>query len=90
MDLKIEKLYCFISDNQDGEGITAFYAKDTWMPMVAADKQRVDTLMDLAQEMSDTSGKTITLCEFSVRTELKVITPQAKTTPQEDAAFKNE
>lgn len=85
--LKIEKLYCFIADNEDGEGVTAFYSEHGWMPMVGADMRRVLALMEIAQTLVDASGKKITLCEFSVRTELEVIEP--KTTPQEDAAFKS-
>lgn len=84
--LKIEKLYCFIAEEEAGEGVTAFHSGHGWIPMVGADMKRVDDLMDIAQAIADRSGQTITLCEFSVRTELEVIEP--KTTPQEDAAFK--
>jgi len=73
---KIKKLYCFIVENEGNEGLAAFHSKDGWMPMVAADMTRVDALIKHAQILANENNKKITLCVFSTRMKIKVISPQ--------------
>lgn len=75
---KIEKLYAFVAEDAgpDDEGVTAFLSTTgTWVPMVGADREMVDSLRQMAQHIAFTSGKPIHLLEFSVRTDLEVIQP---------------
>lgn len=76
MPLKIDKLFCFITGDDEGEGVAGFKSTHGWLPMVGADMARVDSLATLAQDIATRSNKTITLCEFSVRKEIKVIKPK--------------
>lgn len=45
------------------------------MPLVAADKQRLDQLRPMAQQIANQHGKPITLVRFSQRTDLETIRP---------------
>lgn len=72
--LRIDELFAFIAADTDGEGLPAFMAPSGMMlPMVCADKARVDSLREIAKKMARESGNKITLCRFSVREEIEVI-----------------
>ena len=73
--LRIDELYAFIAQDADGEGLPAFLHDRVMMPMVCADKARVDALREKAKEIAAASGNKITLCRFSVREEIEVIEP---------------
>lgn len=73
--LRIDELYAFIAQDTDGEGLPAFMHNGMMLPMVCADKARVDSLRAIAAEMVLQSGNKITLCRFSVREEIEVIEP---------------
>jgi predicted lipoprotein with Yx(FWY)xxD motif len=77
---RIDELYCFVTSDDDGEGVAAFYDRGsgTWMPLIAADEARVDSLRAKARELVEASGKTIRLLRFSVREELEVIAPAGR------------
>ncbi len=50
---RIEVMYAFISHDDEGEGVTAFYDhRQGWLPMVAADEARLDSLRDRASKPS--------------------------------------
>ena len=77
--LKIDKLYAFVAvDSQGNEGVCAFMAGRSWMPMVAADSARIKSLYPIAQQISRESNQTIRLIEFSTRKQLDIITPIEK------------
>lgn len=75
--LSIDELFAFVSSDKMGEGLCAFLAPDsqTWMPMVAADAQRLDSLYDVAQDLADQSGCSIKVVRFSRRTQIRTIEP---------------
>lgn len=67
---KINKLYAFIATEPDGgEGIVAFQnPKDgMYMPMVGADRARVESFKDKAQQIGEQLGCDIKLVEFDNR-----------------------
>ena len=72
--LKIEQVWVFIAQDDEGnEGVCAFNAGNLgWLPMVAADEKRVDSLRKTAEKMAEESGDKIVLCKFSVRDEVEV------------------
>jgi hypothetical protein len=73
----IEKLYAFIAEGEDGEGVCAYRGSDgDWLPLIGADQERVDALQPLAQTIADTTGKRIRLCEFECRVEVMEILPK--------------
>lgn len=74
---RIEELYAFIARDADGEGLPAFMVGGMMLPMVCADKARVDSLRKIAKEIVRESGNTITLARFRVRDDVEVIEPYA-------------
>lgn len=74
--LRIDELWAFVAQDRDGEGLPAFMLDNgMWMPLVAADRERVDSLRERAKQIARESGNKITLCRFSVREEIEVIEP---------------
>jgi hypothetical protein len=72
--LRIDEVFVFIAKDKDGEGVPAFTLPGGMMlPMVCADKARVDSLREMARTIARNTGNKITLCRFSVREELEVI-----------------
>jgi len=76
MKLTISEMYAFVAEDGEGEGVVAFLAPDgTWMPMVAADAARVDSLRPIAQAMGKSQNITIKLVRFDNRTEMETYEP---------------
>lgn len=76
MTNSIDTVHAFIGVDHDGEGIAAFLGPDgVWMPMVAADPERIKHLRPIAQDIATISGKRLVLAKFSVREDLEVINP---------------
>ena len=79
---KIEELFVFVAEDEEGEGVPAFVTANAglpgnvWMPLFAADSARVDSLRELARGMSERTGKRIRLLRFTVREELETIEPE--------------
>lgn len=68
--MKIDKVYAFVQvDTDKNEGIPAFRTNDGFMPLIAADWDRIESLMPMVREMQST-GHEIKLLEFSSRKEL--------------------
>lgn len=76
---KIKKMWAFIATEPDGtEGVCALRVGNDWMPMVAADQDRVESLKVAAQQIANHSGATIQLVEFDVRRNVERIHPRSK------------
>lgn len=75
---RIDEVFVFVTSDKDGEGVPAFFDGTMMLPMVCADKARVDSLRSMAKQMARESGNKITLCRFSVREEIEVIEPEPK------------
>ena len=69
----IKRMFAFIVEGEDGEGVCAFKTAEGWMPMVASDIKRVSSLIPYAQGIANDTGKIVKLCEFSCRTEIQEI-----------------
>ena len=72
---KITELYAFVSVDEHGEGVIGKTAnimgKDTFMPFVCGDKDRMESLKPLAKQIARDSGRKIKLIRLSVREELE-------------------
>jgi len=68
---KITEIYAFVSKDEGAEGIVgmtmAVDGKDTFMPFVCADIERVHSLKPFAKEIADHCGKNVKLIKFSKR-----------------------
>jgi len=75
MGNKINSVYVFISEDKDGdEGICAFHtASFGWMPMVAANKEILESLRPIAKDLATVQKSKIKLIELNRRTDLEVI-----------------
>lgn len=75
--LRIDELFAFTVIDTDGtEGVPAFLAPDGMaMPMVCADRERVDQLRPIAQQIARDGRVTVRLVRFSTRDVLEEIKP---------------
>lgn len=72
----ITEVFMFIAQEGEGEGIPAVQLGDVLMPLLGADRARVDSLRRLAQQVADREGRPLTLARFTVREDLETLTPQ--------------
>lgn len=80
--LRIETCFAFVVIDDDGtEGVIGANMDDTWVPLMGADEERVDSLRPLAQLISTAVGKEVTLLRFGGREELEVIRPEESSAP---------
>lgn len=77
MAFKITEIWAFCAVGPDGdEGLPAFNAPGGLvMPMVCADKARLENLRPLAEALADKKGITIRLKRFTTMTVEEVIEP---------------
>jgi hypothetical protein len=80
MSKKIDEMFAFIStDPEDGsQGIVAELRRSVWTPYVGADMERVDSLMEMAQEIADMEGIKIEVVKFSQHEVIRTIIPKDK------------
>ena len=75
---KIEAIYALasIDEGPEDEGVVAARGGDSWMPLVGADEDRVESLRPLAMAIPRTTGKRIVLARFKNREDLEELKPQ--------------
>jgi hypothetical protein len=73
---RIDTLWAFVSidGDDDNEGVCAMRGPDGWMPLVASDEARVNSLRPLVAQMARVAGRPIKLVRFDQRTELETLT----------------
>lgn len=70
----INEIWAFVSRDDDGnEGVVGATMGGVFMPLIAADKDRLDSLRPLAKDMLRLSKKKIFLVKFSQRSEIEEI-----------------
>lgn len=74
---RIDSIYAYLAiDPEDGdEGICAFRSAMGWMPMVAADQRRLDSLRPIAEQTAAATGQQIKLVRFMRLSDVETITP---------------
>lgn len=74
MTLKIETMFAYVANDDEGEGIAAHFTPGTgWMPLVGADMDRMNSLRPIAQALADKGGQDIRLVQFQTRVEIDLI-----------------
>jgi hypothetical protein len=74
---KITEVYLFVSTEPDGgEGVPAFSSNGIMFPLIAADGERLESLMRKAQEISDASGTTMRIMKCGSMQQIGTITPR--------------
>lgn len=74
---KIDAMYCYVVDEEDGgEGIPAVQTPDgAWMPLVAGDLARLESLKPVAQAFANKLQKPMRLLKFTGKEVLSEIKP---------------
>lgn len=77
MPFEIKALHAFVAKSPSGdEGIIAARIGSDWMPLVAGDDHRLESLKGIAQDMVNQTGQTVRILRFDARTEVETITPR--------------
>jgi hypothetical protein len=72
---RIEQIWAFLSLDEGGEGVCAAPMGDLTVPLIAADKRRVDDLYPLARGIANVFNKPVRLAKFATREDIEVIQP---------------
>ena len=72
--MKIESIWAYISEDENGEeGICGFNDPRTacWIPMIAADEERLKSLKPFAHQIAVVTGRKVKIVKFHNREELR-------------------
>ena len=76
--LKIDGLWAWIATEDDGqEGVIGQATRIGWLPLIGADRERIESYRDIAQGIADL-GSHVQLVQFTTRTDLGTLTPSTK------------
>ena len=69
---RIEEMFAFVAEDSgpDDEGVVGMYTKNGWMPLVGADRARVESLRPIVRTIAVETGQRIKLLHFTHREEL--------------------
>lgn len=73
-DLKIDALFAFLAQGEDGEGIMAMSVpingQMMMLPMVGADVDRIKSLLPIAKQIALASGVTYRIYRFDAKVDI--------------------
>jgi hypothetical protein len=73
-DLEIECLYAFIAQSDEGEGVMAAQVviggTPTMLPLVGADLKRIKSLLPIAKQISQESGRPYRIYKFENKVDI--------------------
>lgn len=73
--LRIDQIFAAVSTEENGdEGVCTVMMGDMWVPLLAADVERLDWIREKAAEVGAASGRKIRLIRLSTREELEILT----------------
>jgi hypothetical protein len=74
---RIDRIWAFLSLDDGGEGVIAapIGPDNMTVPLVAADKRRLDSLIPIAKQMAKIFRKPIRLAKFSKREDVEIYQP---------------
>ncbi len=74
----IEELFAFVIVEPNGDEAVPAVLGPTgmWLPLMAADAARVDSLRVFAQRAATEFGRPVTLARFHLRHDVEVLTPE--------------
>lgn len=73
---RIDTLWAYTQVGGDNEeGIIAYFDGATWIPAIASDRNRLESLVPYAQAVADATGRPVKLSAFTTRTDLEDVTP---------------
>jgi hypothetical protein len=72
---RIDFIWMVLSVDDGGEGVVAAPFGTMTLPLVAADKQRLDEIIPIARELARLFGKPLRLARFSEREDIEIYRP---------------
>ena len=80
---RIGTLWAFVAVGDEGEGLigSVHPASGVFVPFVAADRARLESLKEKAIEIARYSGQTIRLVRFDLRADVELIRPNGAVEP---------
>ncbi|KYK50036.1 hypothetical protein A1D31_22250 [Bradyrhizobium liaoningense] len=77
VQLRIDAVWLFVSIDETGEGVCAapLMGDGSLVPLIAADEERLQSLIPIARRIAKESGKQVKLIKLSQRSELMMIQP---------------
>jgi hypothetical protein len=73
---RIDRIWAFLSLDDGGEGLVAAPLDGMTVPLIAADKRRLDALIPIAKQMTKLFRKPIRLAKFSKRDDVEIYQPE--------------
>lgn len=66
--LRIDEMFAFIAEDEEGEGLMGatlpIQGQMMFTPLVGADMERIKSLLPVAQQISQATGKSFKVCRF--------------------------
>jgi hypothetical protein len=75
---RIEQIWAFLSLDEGGEGVCAAPMGQLTVPLIAADKRRLDDLYPLARGLANVFDQPVRLAKFTRREDVDLIQPRQK------------
>jgi hypothetical protein len=75
---RIEQIWAYLSVDEGGEGVCAAPFGAMTLPLIAADKRRLEQLKPTARALVHTFGKPVRLVRFKQREDIELIGPEMK------------
>jgi hypothetical protein len=72
---RIEAIWAYLSVDEGGEGVCAAPIGGTFLPMIAADKRRLDQLKPMARALAARFKMPVRLVRFTAREDIETILP---------------
>lgn len=74
---RIDTIWVFLAvDKETGdEGVISMFKDGQHLPLVCADRRRIDSFRPLAQQIAKETGTTVRLVKFEVRSVMEVYEP---------------
>jgi hypothetical protein len=73
---RIEMIWAALSIDEGGEGVCAAPFGDMTLPLIAADKRRLDQIVPMARSIANVFGKPVRLAKFTKREDVEIYQPR--------------
>ena len=79
MTHSIDRLYAWITTDDEGEGVAAYLDPNLgWLPLIGADMERMKSLEHVAQELANSHGRKLILAKFENREDVTTMEPNGQ------------
>jgi hypothetical protein len=76
---QIEQMWAWttVDPQDDTEGVIGVHTPDGWLPLVGADRARMESVRPIVQSLAAQGGFTATLVQFTDRVVIDAVTPDS-------------